>query len=150
MCEEHKRKRQFLDQDGFTHPLKTGKVTEEPPRPSIPLQNIYQILGGALASSSGSGDQQSTVVAPKPKRIPPINARMKIVTLQTLESIKKVAASPVSFEYQRYGLRIKTNTAIDHKNIIDLLRREGVEYYTFNQNPGQVIKLYIFHKFWER
>ena len=140
VCEEHKRKRQFVDQDGFTHPSKTGKVTEEPQRPSIPLQNIYQILGGALASSSVSGFQQSIVVASKPKRIPPIYVRMKVVTMQALDSIKKAATSPVSFEYQRYGLRIKTNSATDHKTIIDLFKREGIEFYTFNRNPGQLVK----------
>ena len=140
VCEEHKRKRQFVDQDGFTHPSKTGKVTEEPKLPSIPLRNIYQILGGALASSSVSSVSQSAAVAPKPKRIPPINVKMKLVTMQALDSIKKAAAGPVSFEYQRYGLRIKTNTITDHKNIIDLLKREGVEYYTFNPNPGQIVK----------
>ena len=140
VCKEHRRKRQFVDEDGFTHPLKTGKVTEEPQRPSVPLQNIYQILGGALASSSGSNVSQSAPVASKPKRIPPIYVRMKVVTMQALDSIKKAAASPVSFEYQRYGLRIRTNSATDHKNIIDLLKREGVEYYTFNPNPGHVIK----------
>ena len=126
VCDEQKRKRQFVDHDGFTHPSKTGKVTEEPQRPSIPFQNIYQILGGALASSSESGVQQSAVVAPKPKRIPPINVKMKVVTMQALDSIKKAAATPVSFEYQRYGLRIKTNSATDHKTIIDLFKREEI------------------------
>ena len=72
VCEEHRRKRQFVDQDGFTHPSKTGKVSEEPQLPFIPLQNIYQILGGALASSSGSSVSQSASVVPKPKRIPPL------------------------------------------------------------------------------
>ena len=65
---------------------------------------------------------------------------MKIVTMQALESTKKAAAGPASFEYQRHGLRFKTNTASDHKNIIDLLKREGAEYYTFNPNSGQIVK----------
>ena len=98
---------------------------------------MYQVLGGDLAQA---GPSTQSTTAPKIKRVPPIVAKLPNIRTSDIEQIKAQCKNVVNFEYARNGLRIKTTTAADHLKISQMLRNAGVEFNTYDPNPGQNIK----------
>ena len=56
-----------------------------------------------------------------------------------MEKIKSISKNDISFEYVKYGLKIKATTTQDHKNTSKLLRDDCVEFYTSDPSPGHII-----------
>ena len=67
-------------------------------------------------------------------------AKLPNINTSDIEQIKAQCKNVVTFEYARNSLRIKTTTAADHLKISQMLRHAGVEFYTYDPNPGQYIK----------
>ena len=47
------------------------------------------------------------------------------------------------FEYIRHGLKIKTISAVDRQAATKFLQQEGVEFYTYDLNPGRNTKFIL-------
>ena len=72
--------------------------------------------------------------------MPPIVARFQKVDTATVNSIKAQTSGQVTFEYAASGLKIRTSNAADHQSVVRYLDGRGVEFYTFDPNPGQMVK----------
>ena len=98
---------------------------------------MFNVLGGDLAQA---GPSTQSTAAPKTKKVPPLIAKLPNVSTSDIHQIKSQCKSVVTFEYARNCLSIKTTTAADHMKISQMLRDAGVEFYTYDPNPGQNIK----------
>ena len=49
----------------------------------------------------------------------------------------------ISFEYVASGLKIRTSNAADNQNVVRYLDGRGAESYTFDPNPGQMVKFVL-------
>ena len=72
--------------------------------------------------------------------MPPIVARFQKIDTATVNSIKAQTSGQVTFEYAASGLKIRTSNAADHQSVVRYLDGRGVEFYTFDPNPGQMVK----------
>ena len=72
--------------------------------------------------------------------MPPITARLRVVSPEDIKMIQECTTGDVRFEYVRHGLRIKTMSTPDHKAATALLQEKGVEVLTHNTNPGSNTK----------
>ena len=83
------RKRQYTDSGGFTHPPKFAKVTEQTTK-SIETGNMFGALAGetTVAGPSGASKTPSNGPTGKPRKMPPIVARLPKVTPPMIQEIK--------------------------------------------------------------
>ena len=80
---------------------------------------------------------------PQARRKPPITACLKVVSPEDIKLIQGGTSGDVKFKYVRHGLRIKTTSAADHKAATSLLQEKGVEFFTYNSNPGLNTKFIV-------
>ena len=57
-----------------------------------------------------------------------------------VNAVKVQTSGLVSFEYTSAGLKIRPGTKSNHANVVTFLEDSGVEFFTFNPNPGQQIR----------
>ena len=124
------RKRQLADKDGFEKPRKPAKLKVKAKQKPIETGNIFDGLRED-AAKLGTSKEVTPPAQPKPKRIPPIMA--KVIKVET--AVRAQTSGLVSFEYTQGGLKIRTSVEADYKAVVTFLRESGVEFFTFNPNP---------------
>ena len=140
------RKRQFTDNEGFTHPPKFAKVTEQIIKP-VETGNMFGVLAGETTAAGPSGTSRTinngNGPQRKPRKMPPIVARLPKVTPPMITELKNQTNAGILFEYSAGGLKIRTSTPADHKSVCNFLDGKGAEFYTFNPNPAQQVKFIL-------
>ena len=136
LTNETGRKRQLADKDGFEKPRKPAKLkdTDKGKEKPVETSNIFNHLRED-AAKPGTSKEANPPAQPKPKRIPPIVAKVNKVEATFINAVRAQTSGLVSFEYTQGGLKIRTSVEADHKAVVTYLRGRGVEFFTFNPNP---------------
>ena len=93
---DERRKTQFVDWEGFTHPYKTANVGQIETIIPISTNNPYDILAGETAKAGPSRVSGVNLPNPRTKRMPPIVARLAKVDTSIVNTIKAQTSGPRS------------------------------------------------------
>ena len=73
--------------------------------------------------------------------MPPIMVTFKRIDTTVVSNTKAQTSGQITFENAANGLKIRTsNNAADHQSVARYLEGRGTEFYSFNPNPGQMVK----------
>ena len=78
----------------------------------------------------------------KERRTPPIFVKIARIEGPVLGKLKAVAPT-CYFEYVATGIRVQTKNQVEHAAATETLKREGIEFFTYNPNPGSTIKFVL-------
>ena len=111
-------------------------------RKPIKTSNPFSVLDrDALEAGPSSTDTPRE--PQRDKRMPPLVAKFQVVATEEIKMLQDCTKNEINFEYVRGGLKIRTFGAADHKAVISKLKEGGIEYFTFNPNPGQSAKFIL-------
>jgi len=101
-----------------------------------------QTIADPTPSTSSAPQAPPAPQAPKKKRTPPIFVKIARIEGPLLGKLK-AAAPTCYFEYVATGLRVQTKNQVEHAAATETLKREGIEFFTYNPNPGSTIKFVL-------
>ena len=116
MCDESMDCSSVTNETGRERQLADKDDLEKPRKPAKP----------------GTSKEATPSAQPKPKRIPPIVAKVKEVETAFTNALRAQTRGLVNFEYTQGGLKIRTSVEADHTAVVTFLRDRGMKFFTFN------------------